>query len=267
MSTQYNQVQAPYDELRKTTIAIVERVNIREIVLPLIHDASVLELACGSGHYSRSFLQWGAEKVVAVDVSSVMLQEARTLSGNDDRIQFTEADCSKPMVFEGGPFDLVFGAWFLNYAATGKDMVDMYRNIALNLKDGGRFVAVTPPPTDDPASFVEEERNIRPLPIASGGLFGSINEKVEEGVYYHCHSNTPAGDLDFDCYHLQKSAWEIAAREGGLHGELKWSTTRVPEDFMENPGKYGEERNGGAGIEELETYKVLPHYGLLEIVK
>ncbi|KAL9079816.1 MAG: hypothetical protein Q9157_001325 [Trypethelium eluteriae] len=267
MSTQYNQVQAPYDELRKSTIAILERVNIREIVLPLIHDANVLELACGSGFYSRSFLHWGAKKVVGVDVSSAMLQEARTLSGNDKRINFIEADCSKPMVFEGGPFDLVFGAWLLNYAASSRDMVDMYRNISLNLKEGGHFVAVTPPPTDDPASFVEEERRIRPLPFGSGGLIGSINEKVEEGVYCHCHSTTTAGDLDFDNYHLQKSAWEVAARNGGLHGQLKWSITRVPDDFMESPSKYGEERNGGATTEEVETYKVLPHYGLLDIVK
>ncbi|KAI9659985.1 MAG: hypothetical protein M1821_001337 [Bathelium mastoideum] len=267
MTTQYNQIQAPYDELRKTTIAIVERVNIRAIVLPLIQGARVLELACGSGHYSRSFLKWGAKEVVAVDISRSMLQEARRLSGENDRIHFIEADCSKPVAFEGGPFDIVFGAWLLNYAATGHEMMTMYQNIALNLKDGGHFIGVTPVPTNDPLLFIETEAKVRPLPTASGGLFGTLVKRVDEGAYYHCHSDTPAGDLDFDSYYLKKGTWETAARDGGLHGELKWSTTSIPTDFMENPGKYGEDSNGGAGAPELETYKTLPHYGLLDIVK
>ena len=56
-STQYNTQQAPYDELRKTSIAIIERVNIRSIVIPFIKDAQVLDLACGSGFYSHAFLK------------------------------------------------------------------------------------------------------------------------------------------------------------------------------------------------------------------
>lgn len=54
MSTQYNAVQRPYDELRKATISIVERVNVREIVLPIIKGAKVLDLACGTGSLTVS---------------------------------------------------------------------------------------------------------------------------------------------------------------------------------------------------------------------
>ena len=60
-STQYNAVQAPYDEVRKGSISIIERVNIRSIVLPFIKDANVLDLACGSGSYSHAFVEWGAK--------------------------------------------------------------------------------------------------------------------------------------------------------------------------------------------------------------
>ena len=50
-----------------------------------------------------------------------------------------------------------------------------------------------------------------------------------------------AGDLDFDNFHLRKDVWEEAARKAGFLGELKWDVPRIPEDFMEQPQKYGEE--------------------------
>lgn len=267
-STQYNAVQGPYDELRKTTIAIVERVNVRSLLLPLIKDATVLDLACGTGFYSRSFLQWGARKVVGVDISSGMLTEARKLStAEGDAVSFVEADGSRPTQFEGGPFDLVFGAWFLNYASNQAEMVEFYRNILLNLKPGGRYVGVTPPPSSDPRTFVAQEQALRPLPTASGGLFTTVLGDVDGGARIHLHKDTSVGDLDFDCYHLCREVWESAAREAGFEGEISWNLTHIPEDFMENPGKYGEEDNGGAGAEELATYARLPHYGLLSVVR
>lgn len=267
-STQYNAVQGPYDELRKTTIAIVERVNVRSLMLPLIKDATVLDLACGTGFYSRSFLQWGAKKVVGVDISAGMLDEARKLSAAEGHaIAFIEADGSKPTQFEGGPFDLVFGAWFLNYASTKAEMVEFYRNILLNLKPSGRYVGVTPPPSFDPREFVAQEQALRPLPSASGGLYTTVLGDVEGGVRIHLHKDTSVGDLDFDCYHLRKDVWEAAAREAGFHGELNWQVTHIPEDFMTDPTRYGEEASGDAAAEELATYATLPHYGLLSVVR
>ncbi|KAK3686585.1 hypothetical protein LTR37_019690 [Vermiconidia calcicola] len=264
MSTQYNAIQRPYDELRKTTVAIIERVNVRSICN--VEGATVLDLACGSGFYSHSFLQWVASTVVGVDISRAMLDEARNSSDNM-RSHFIEADCSTPTVYPGGPFDIVFAAWLLNYASSKSDIIEMYRNVLLNLKPGGRFIAVTPPPSSDPAALLESECRLRPLPTASGGLYTTITVDVEDGLAIDLHKDTPVGDLDFDCFHLRKSVWEAAAKEAGFGGEIEWSTTNVPSDFMENPSKYGEDSNGGASAEELATYAEVPHYGLLRITK
>ena len=267
MSTQYNKIQKPYDELRKSTISIIERVNVREIVLPLIHDAKVLDLACGTGFYSRSFLKWGAKEVVGVDISSAMLEEAQALSGRDSAASFVEADCSEPVTYPGGPFDIVFAAWLLNYAPNGKNMVSMYHNILLNLKPSGHFVAVTPPPSNDPAAHIEREGQVRPLPTASGGLFSSLTGDVEDGVAFHRHSSTQAGDLDYDCFHLRRDVWEAAASEAGFESEIHWRVTKVPNDFMDCSDQYGEDENGGAGPKELATYADVPHFGLLTLKK
>ena len=262
MSTQYETIQASYDEIRKSSIALIERANVQEALTPFIKDARVLDLACGSGFYSHHFPSWGASKVVGVDISPAMIQEARLQAHPDSAaIEFRIADCSKPVSYEGGPFDVVFGAWLLNYAPSGRDMVGMFRNVSLNLRDGGRFVAVTPPPARDPAAFVEAERMARPSESGgSGGLFCNVTGVVDDGITFHVHADTRHGNVDFDCYHLRKDVYEASAREGGLRGELAWSVTAVPDEFLQH-------RNGGASIEELESYKATPHFGLLIVVK
>ena len=265
MSTQYDTIQAPYDEIRKTSNALIERANVQEAVAPFIKNACVLDLACGSGFYSYHFLNWGASKVVGVDLSPAMIEEARSASSaipsNNATIDFIVADCSKPVPYQGGPFDVVFGAWLLNYAPSGEHMVDMFRNAALNLKDGGHFVAVMPPPTLDPAAFVEAETKARPSEAGgSGGLTCSVTGVVEDGITVHVHADTTLGDVDFDCYHLRKDVYEASAREGGFRGELAWRAHTVPDDFFKD-------RRGGASVEEISSYKVTPHFGLFVVTK
>ena len=189
-----------------------------------------------------------------------MISEARR-QGSSSSVDFLLADCSKPTSYAGGPFDLVFGAWLLNYAPDRAGLVDMFRNISLNLKDGGHFVSVTVPPAQDPTASVKAEFNARPPPEGSGGLFYRKIRDVEDGIYFHVHGDTEVGDVDFDCYHLGKEIYEAAAREGGMKGELRWGVTDVPERYLRGEGP------GGASIEELKSYGTVPGYGLLVIAK
>ena len=268
MSTQYIKIQRAYDELRKSDVSLIEHANVQSAVAPFIEGARVLELACGSGFYSYDFLKWGASAVVGVDISTAMIEEARSMASTQrpysdagtGTIDFKVADCSIPVAHDEGPFDLVFAAWLLNYARSGNDMIEMFRNVSLNLKEVGRFIAITPPPREDPAAFVEEERKIRPLPEGSGGLFLTTLGEVEDGIECNASMDTKFGKLSFDCYHLRKSIFEAAAREGGMEGELKWSLTEVPVEFLCT-------KRGGTSLKELESYKVTPHYGMLVVVK
>ena len=56
MPAQYDTIQAPYDEIRKSSIALIERANVQETLASFIKDARVLDLACGSGFYSYHIL-------------------------------------------------------------------------------------------------------------------------------------------------------------------------------------------------------------------
>lgn len=195
-----------------------------------------------------------------------MIAEARRLAPPDldtakHSVDFTLADCSKPTRYAGGPFDVVFGAWLLNYAPDRAGLVDMFRNIEMNLADGGHFVSITVPPADDPTASVEAEYRVRPPPAGSGGLVYWKTRDVEDGIYFHVHGKTEVGDVDFDCYHLRKGVYESAAREAGLRGELRWGVTEVPERWLKGEGE------GGASLEELRSYRDVPGYGVLVIAK
>lgn len=137
----------------------------------------------------------------------------------------------------------------------------MYRNIAVNLKDGGRFVGVTVPPAQDPTASADAEVKARPLPQGSGRLIYTDVKDVEDGIYLHVHADTPVGNVDFDCYHLKKDVYESAARTAGLNGPLEWRLTSVPEGYLRG------EMPGGASMEELKSYQTVPHYGILSISK
>jgi len=255
---QYDSIQGPYDYIRGASIAMIEKQNVRDAVAPFIEKARVLELACGSGFYTYSFLEWGATSVLGVDISSVMIDEARRQA---KEVTFIQADCSIPKAYDGGPFDLVFGAWLLNYAPDRTSLVNMFRNAAINLKDGGQFVSITVPPSSNPIASLNAEVDARPMPAGSGYLIYKHIKDVDDGIHFGVHGETPVGDLYFECYHLRKEIYEDAAREAGLKGKLVWGVTEVPDIYLEGKGP------GGANLTELETYKTIPNYGVIVITK
>lgn len=160
MSTQYDSIQAPYDYIRTKTIALIEHENVHTTIAPFIKDASVLEFAYGAGFYTSDFLEWGASFVVGVDLSHNMLEEARR---NGEK-----RDVGKERAHKGRqirprrrlPANDIrdwelrssLGAWFLNYAPNRVGLVDMFRNICMNLRPGGHFISVTCPPTSKPSA-------------------------------------------------------------------------------------------------------------------
>ena len=262
MSTQYNAIEAPYNEYHKASIAFIERDDVYSILSPFIKRARVLDLACGSGVYTYYFLSWGAASPVGLDISSAMLERARqdplaTTTTTTTGIRFIEQDCSKAQLIEGGGFDLVFGAWFLNYSESKEGLVEMFRLVGMNLKEKNRFVAVTYPPRDYSRLHVEAERRARPE--GSQGLRCSVVHRVKDGVCVNTYAETRVGEVDFDCWHLRKDVFVDAAREAGMMQKMVWSETKVT-DRQVHGG-----REGGASVEELESYREVPRYGILVI--
>ena len=256
MSTQYDNIGTSYDEMRKLPVALLETANVKVSTKPFISGAQVLDLACGTGHFSKAFLDWGASSAVGVDISTTMIEAAR-FSCFSENVRFEVGDCSKPQQYNGGPFDLVFGAWLLNYAPSGKDMANMFRNAAINLKDGGHFIAVTAPPTNDPKAHTEAALAARPEQY--GGITVTVRGDVEDGVATHVDAITKSAKVEFDTFDLRKDVHESAAREGGFKGNLTWRRVTIPEGYGDGLGDEGDEA--------WRSYFAVPHFGILVACK
>ncbi|KAI4177677.1 MAG: hypothetical protein LQ343_000140 [Gyalolechia ehrenbergii] len=252
MATQYDNIGTLFDQMRKTPQAKLVDYNVQRAVTPYIKGAKVLDLACGTGHFSTKALEWGAAPVFGVDISSAMIEAAETANATihpAGSLQFETADCSIPKIFGTGSYDLILGVWFLNYCSTKAQMTGMYRTISLNLKPGGIFVGVNPYPTEDPRSLHEKEIQIRPIGLDI--VAPIVKNDIDDGVALHIITTVESGRLEFDNFHLRKSIYEAAAREGGLMGKLVWKDVEIPQGIVD-----GEVRE-----RDREIWRSLAEYG------
>lgn len=258
MATQYDVIVAPYIDMCKLPRKICETYNVHQALAPYIQGANVLDLACGNGHYSQLLLSWGAAQVVGVDISSGMVAAAKAGSSSDN-IRFIVADCSIPTRYNGEPFDIVFGGWFLNEAPDGATMTNMFRNICNNLKDGGRFFGVTPYPTEDPRRHYDAALKSKPLFYKQ--VWIEPTQDVNDGVMTHVTADIEPERLQFDSYHLESNVYKQAAKEGGMKGTLEWKPIIFPSD----ESQLFEMK---ATLEaEVEEYLKTPHFGILVVEK
>ena len=107
----------------------------------------VLDLACGSGHFSRKTRQLGATRVVGVDVSSEMIAEANKLelgeSSSAGSLTYVTADAVDTATYMPEDETTSLTAQYLfPYASTQEALTQMCSAAYQALKPGGRFVTV-----------------------------------------------------------------------------------------------------------------------------
>lgn len=229
MSTQYNAIGKRYGSMKELPAAEPERPSV-VAALGDVKGLIVLDLACGLGTFSRLLIELGAVSVVGVDISEAMVEGAQQASSSmneqdRNRLHYIVGDCSKPTTFEGGPFDLVFAGWFLNYAPDYETMLAMWQNIHSNLKPGGRFVGLTPNVELD----VSE-----PLDPRYGTTVEGI-ERVENGWKCRLTAFVKPTNFSFEMYHLHRDVYERAAAKAGMK-DLRWHKHILPDDDRKAAG-------------------------------
>ncbi|MFC8225212.1 class I SAM-dependent methyltransferase [Streptomyces sp. NPDC057287] len=106
-----------------------------------VNGRSVLDLASGTGFYSREFKRRGASRVLGVDISSVMVDAARALEERDPLgVRYEVGDVAELRAFERR-FDLAVAVQLFNYAEDVATIERMCRHIHRSIAGGAEFFA------------------------------------------------------------------------------------------------------------------------------
>lgn len=263
MAAQYDTIVPEYEEIRSkdNVKEMTEMENVKQAISPFVTDASVLELACGSGFYSHELLNWGAKCVYGVDVSSEMIDVANKsleLEQNSkdpekrNRLAFAVADCSIPILYPDAPYDLVFAAWLLTFAPGFKTLRNMFKNVFMNLKEGGHFVTVCSPPVDDQKEYFMKEQEVRKDLKIKGIFYRELLDEFKSGIKYRVYCN-PQKNKFFDSFRLNKQTYVDAAKAAGFTNGITWREVQVPEKFDAN--------------EDLRKLFTVPDFGIIVLRK
>lgn len=238
MTSQYDTIGSKYSVFKEAITSVVEEANIKEALMPYLGtpNTRVLDLASGTGHYSKKAIDWGAGYVLGVDLSKEMVGAAQDLLSEDgryrDKVRFQVGDALGLGRVDGEePFDIVLGAWLLNYASGLEEMTRMFHTIAASLRDGGVFVGLTPPAADDVDALALRWNKSRQSFPEGFPIRVDYYERLGSGDGWKTEiSSTAAGErVSFRNFHLKKGLYEEGARRAGLKGKLEWPEIEIPE--------------------------------------
>jgi toxoflavin synthase len=190
-----------------------------------VRGRTVLDVACGTGFYSRECKRLGARRVVGVDISPVMVSAARRAEEQDKLgIEYHVHDVRTMPIL--GEFDLGLAVWLFNNATNEADLGIMFERVARNLSADARLIGVT-----SDASHVVDANDTRKY----GGTMIVLGE-IEGGSRWKVTLHLPDGDISFETFVLARGCYERAARQAGL--ALEW----IPLEFsQEGLDKFGPE--------------------------
>ncbi|MBD2615142.1 MAG: class I SAM-dependent methyltransferase [Nostoc sp. ZfuVER08] len=234
MTEQYDTIGSTYEQYKnKATLPIVENFMFFNI-LGNFQEKTILDLACGTGFYTRLLRKGGSAKIVGVDISEEMIGLARQQEQNHPLgIEYQAFDIVKlPKL---GNFDLVTAIYLLNYAENREHLLKMFQKIRNNLVENGRLVAVTIHP-----DFCLNKSN-----YTKYGMTVLKQEKFSEGYYSEAEFHTEPPFL-LKYFGLSQLIYEWAATEAGFK-KVTWHSIEIPpkaiedypkdywRDFLENP--------------------------------
>jgi ubiquinone/menaquinone biosynthesis C-methylase UbiE len=119
----------------------------------LLTGQTVLDLACGNGHYTRQLKALNCSYIVGVDISPTMIKIARDIEQEDPKqIEYIISDVKQLPQFEK-PFDIITGFFFLSHAQTREELLAIAKSIYANLGKNKRFFSLTGSTNADVATF------------------------------------------------------------------------------------------------------------------
>ena len=214
--TQYDKIGSAYERVKELPLARFAEVPTVLRSLEHIKGQRVLDLACGTGYYTRRIRELGAAEVVGVDISQVMIRHAVEVEAHLPLgISYQVLDATELPALGG--FDRVNAVYLLNYAPNEESLRKMVDGVSRNLKAGGSFFAAT---TNPDFSFEGVNATKYGATFRSVRLFDAGREVLVE-----LHVDPP---VVFTCYTLWREVYERVLLDTGFC-ELSWIPQSVPD--------------------------------------
>jgi len=223
---EYDNIADEYKASKQLPFRIyVERYTLFEL-LGDVRRKHILDLACGEGIYARALEDKGAAKVVGVDLSSGMIDLAKQEEQKNPRgIEYLVGNAAELGVV--GSFDVVLGAYILNYAKSASELSQFCRSIYTNLKPGGRFVAIN----DNPGHGREQYPNY----TAYGFTKSAPVPRKEGDAIQYTFFQEDGSSFSFDNFYLSEQTYEQAFKQAGFKS-FAWHKPRLsPEGAAKFP--------------------------------
>lgn len=184
-----------------------------------VSGRSILDLACGTGFYSREFKRRGATDVLGVDISGEMVAAAREIDGREPLgVRYEVGDVAELRPLDRR-FDIALGVQCLNYARDLAEMERMCRNIHRNLVPGGEF-------------FVLGQRPDYRFDLASLDRYGfrceRTGEEAETGPRVRVTALLDPQPISIVGTAPRREVYEGCLRAAGF-GELEWVPLEISE--------------------------------------
>ncbi|KAJ7268537.1 S-adenosyl-L-methionine-dependent methyltransferase [Mycena rebaudengoi] len=238
MSLQYDSIGKNYNAVKDLPIQVLAKRACHRLLGDLT-GLKVLDLACGTGTDTMQLIASGASHVTGIDISPVMIEAARDGLPSDvqDMVSYHVSDCATPDMFHTsglanhrGTYDVVFGAYLLNYAPCAQALKAMFANIVLALRPGGRFVGLT---VNSP--LIAQFGPDKPFEDNGMGLMWEAIGVVENG-YKMLVTVDATPEVRFECFWLRPEIYAAVAEEAGLV-DMEWTPVLSDESAIKEHGK------------------------------
>ncbi|MFH8409051.1 class I SAM-dependent methyltransferase [Streptomyces sp. NPDC018019] len=222
---QYDEIGEAFEGFKGLTLAHYAEVPGFLALVGDVRGKSVLDLASGTGFYSREFKRRGATEVLGVDISGEMVAAARKFEdGAPLGVRYEVGDVAE-LAPLGRRFDIATGVQLLNYAEDIATMERMCRNVHRNLVPGAGFFLLNQSPDyrfDGP----------------SLGKYGFLSEPTGEEAEVGPRVRTTAlldPPISFVSTRPRREVYEHCLRAAGF-GELTWVPLKVSDAGMREFG-------------------------------
>ena len=216
-ATNYDTIATEYQQCKEQPWRLhIEHSTLFELLGDL-KGKTVLDLACGEGHYSRKLMRAGAAGVLGVDVSHGMIELARSGGGQGTaRCPLPGPGCRQT----GGGRDLRPGAGLLPVQLRPQsrdELLALAKPACRSLKPGGRLVAVNNN-QDEPVESMANSRKY--------GFIKSVQGELREGTPITYTIFLDDGSFQIDNYYLRTPTHEEVLRAAGFR-DIEWHRPRV----------------------------------------